>query len=173
MEWLVHGEREVYRSDWVTLSLVDVEVPGGNRYEHHAVVAPDAAGALVTDAEDRVLVLWRHRFLTGEWGWEIPAGLVDRGEEPMAAARRECVEESGWDPGTLRPTYRFSPIAGLSRQTFWVFRGEGATQVGEPDPAEATRIDWLDRAALRRALEANEVFDAMSVIALMGHLALG
>jgi 8-oxo-dGTP pyrophosphatase MutT (NUDIX family) len=172
MEWLVHGERDVYRSDWVTLSLVDVEVPGVDRYEHHAVVAADAAGALVTDGAGRVLLLWRHRFLSGEWGWEIPAGLVDPGETPAAAARRECVEESGWDPGPVRPAYRFSPIAGLSRQTFWVFRGEGATRVGEPDPTEATRVEWMGRDAIRAALLDNEVFDAMSAVALLHHLAL-
>ncbi len=38
-----------------------------------------AAGTVVVDAERGVLLLWRHRFITGTWGWEIPAGGVDSG----------------------------------------------------------------------------------------------
>jgi ribosomal protein L34E len=35
MRWQVHGERSAYESDWRSLRLVDVEIPGGRRFEHH------------------------------------------------------------------------------------------------------------------------------------------
>jgi hypothetical protein len=35
--WIEHGERAIYDSPWVSLHLVDVEVPGGHRFEHHVV----------------------------------------------------------------------------------------------------------------------------------------
>jgi len=171
MKWLVHGRRELYSSPFVTLSLVDVEVPGHRRYEHHALSGPDAAGVLVTDPDRGVLAIWRHRFLTDEWAWEIPAGMVDPGETPEDAARRECVEESGWSPGRLRLVQRFLPIAGQSSQTFWLYEADGATEVGAPDADEAERVEWLDRDTARAVVERNEVLDAMSVIALLHHLA--
>ena len=34
MRWIVHGERWIYRSEWVSLSLIDVEIPGERRFEH-------------------------------------------------------------------------------------------------------------------------------------------
>ncbi len=37
MRWTVHGERPIYRSEWVNLTLVDVEPPGHGRFEHHVV----------------------------------------------------------------------------------------------------------------------------------------
>ena len=40
-------------------------------------------------------MLWRHRFITDSWGWEIPAGGVDAGETPEDAAAREVLEETG------------------------------------------------------------------------------
>jgi 8-oxo-dGTP pyrophosphatase MutT (NUDIX family) len=171
MRWTVHGERDLYESPWVRLSLVDVEVPGHRRYEHHVVHAADAAGTLVHDPDRGVLLLWRHRFLADEWGWEIPGGLVDDGESPEEAARRECIEESGWEPGPLRASYRFRPIAGLSTQTFHVFTATTAEHVGDPDPTEAERVDWLPLDAVRAAVNDNRVHDAMSVIAVLQLLA--
>jgi hypothetical protein len=74
MRWTVHGERTLYASEWVGLGLVDVEVPGGARFEHHVVRLPrEAVGTVVHDPQRGVLLLWRHRFITDSWGWEVPA----------------------------------------------------------------------------------------------------
>ncbi|MEZ5141277.1 MAG: NUDIX domain-containing protein [Acidimicrobiales bacterium] len=91
MRWTVHGERTIYDSPWVRLTLVDVEVPDGDRFEHHVVRFPrSAAGVVVHDPGRGVLLLWRHRFITDTWGWEVPAGWVEEAEsvEAAAAARR-------------------------------------------------------------------------------------
>jgi 8-oxo-dGTP pyrophosphatase MutT (NUDIX family) len=171
VKWTVHGQRELYSSPWVGLSLVDVEVPGGRRYEHHVIEGPDAAGVLVADRQRGVLLIWRHRFLGDEWAWEIPGGMVEAGEDPTEAARRECIEESGWSPGELRLLHRFHPIAGQSTQTFWLYGADTATEVGEPDGDETERVEWHDDASIAAIVDANEVLDGLSVIALLGHLA--
>jgi len=46
-----------------------------------------------------VLLLWRHRFITVTWGWEIPVGRAEPGGSPAQAAAREVEEETGWRPG--------------------------------------------------------------------------
>lgn len=166
----MHGRRELYTSPWVSLSLADVEVPNGRRYEHHVIDGPDAAGVLVADPARGVLLIWRHRFLSDEWAWEIPGGMIDVGETPEDAAHRECVEESGWAPHRLELLHRFSPIAGQSSQTFWLFGASGATRVGEPDSDETERVEWCDDDAVARIVERNEVLDGLSVIALLHHL---
>ena len=167
MRWTVHGERDLYSSPWVRLSLVDVEVPGGRRYEHHTVNAPDAAGVVVHDPDRGVLLLWRHRFLGDEWAWEVPGGMIERGEAPEQAARRECVEESGWEPGPLRLVHRFRPVAGMSTQQFWVFGADRATQVERPGSDEAERVEWVPLDRVERIVEENQVLDGLSVIALL------
>src|SRR5690348_12490882 len=89
MRWTVHGEREVYASPWVTVTLADIEIPGHERFEHHVVRSPrPAAACLVDDPERGVLLLWRHRFITDSWGWEVPAGGVADGESLVEAAAR-------------------------------------------------------------------------------------
>jgi 8-oxo-dGTP pyrophosphatase MutT (NUDIX family) len=169
VRWTVHGERSVYESDWVRLCLVDVEVPGLERFEHHVVRVPfEAAGNVVHDAERGVLLLWRHRFITDTWGWEIPAGRVEDGESPEEAAVRETVEETGWRPSGLRPLAAYQPTNGLSDQRFNLFISDGAVYVGEPtDPGESERIEWLSVADVREIARSGEMMDGLSLTAVL------
>src|SRR3954471_4320409 len=86
-EWQLHGERTVYRSDRIDVALADVEEPGGIRVpEHHLVRCHyRAAACLVASAERGLLLVHRHRFIPGTWGWEIPGGGIEPGEEPVDA----------------------------------------------------------------------------------------
>jgi 8-oxo-dGTP pyrophosphatase MutT (NUDIX family) len=173
MRWTVHGERTVYASDWLRLVLADVEIPGGSRFEHHVVRMPNqAAGAVVFDPAQGVLLLWRHRFITDSWGWEIPAGRIDPGERPEAAAAREALEETGWRPGPLAPLVRYQPTNGLSDQVFHLYLAQGADPAGAPsDPAEAERIEWVPVPELRGLVERGEIVDGLSLTAITYALA--
>ena len=173
MRWTVHGERAIYDSDWVSLHLVDVEIPDGPRFDHHVVRLPrPASGTVVVDPERGVLLLWRHRFITDSWGWEIPAGGLDEGETFEQAAIRETIEETGWRPGPVTELVRYHPTNGLSDQTFAIFRAEGAEHLGPPsDPGESERIEWVTLARVREELRAGRVRDGLSLTGLLWLLA--
>jgi 8-oxo-dGTP pyrophosphatase MutT (NUDIX family) len=174
MRWINHGERPLYESPWVDLVLADVEIPGGERFDHHVVRAAPAAGVVVADPDHGVLLMWRHRFITDTWGWEIPAGRIEAGETPEAGGRREALEETGWEPGPLRPLVRFHPLNGLADIAFHIFVANGASHVGDPsDPTEADRVEWLRVEELRAAIVAGEVPDGLSLTALCYWLAFG
>ena len=175
MRWTVHGERSVYESDWVRLVLTDVEIPDGERFEHHVVRMPNqAAGTVVHDPDRGVVLLWRHRFITDTWGWEIPAGRIEPDETPVVAAAREALEETGWAPDALRPLVQYQPTNGLSDQVFHLFIARGATHVGEPtDPGEAERIEWMPVPELRRLVRNQQMLDGLSLTAVCYALAFG
>jgi 8-oxo-dGTP pyrophosphatase MutT (NUDIX family) len=175
VEWTVHGERTIYDSEWMRLALVDVELPSGKRFEHHVLRMPTAAaGTVVDDPARGVLLLWRHRFTTDTWGWEIPAGRVDAGETPIAAAARETLEESGWRPGPLQPMLTYFPHNGTSDTVFHVFVATSADHVGDPtDPDEAERVEWVSWDDVRAEIRAGRVGDGMSLTGLLHRLALG
>ncbi|HEX6419977.1 MAG TPA: NUDIX hydrolase [Acidimicrobiales bacterium] len=174
MRWTVHGERSIYDSAWMRLVLVDVEIPGAQRFDHHVVRYPQAAaGTVVHDPDRGVLLLWRHRFITDTWGWEIPAGGVEPGETPEQAAVRETLEETGWRPGPLRPLGSYAPSNGSSDQIFHAFVADGATHVGEPaDPAESERIAWIPVAEVRDLIAGGGFTDGLSLTSLLWALAL-
>lgn len=169
--WHVHGERRIYDSPWVALSLVDVEPPGGPRYEHHVVRATaPAAGCLVREhagPDARVLLLWRHRFITGRWGWEVPAGRVDAGESPIEAAARETLEETGWRVRDVRPVLTYHPIGGSGDHTFHVTSGIADGRVGDGDPHEAEEVAWFRPQEVRGLLADGRAGEGFTLVALL------
>jgi 8-oxo-dGTP pyrophosphatase MutT (NUDIX family) len=173
MEWTVHGERWVYDNEWMRVALVDVELPSGARFEHHVLRMPAQASGVVVDDPDRgVLLLWRHRFITDTWGWELPAGRVDLGETPIEAGARETLEETGWQPGALEPMFTYFPHNGTSDMTFNLFVATSATHVGDPaDPDESERVEWVLWDTIRSEIAAGRIRDGMSLTGLLYRLA--
>ncbi len=173
MQWIEHGERTVYDSEWLSVRLVDVEVPGGRRFEHHAIRGRrPAVGVVVHDRDRGVLLLWRHRFIPGVWGWEVPAGGVEEGEDLAVAAAREVLEETGWQPGPLRHLHGYRPMIGLSDGRFELYAADGAAYVGQPsDPSESERIEWVPVERVRELLREHAVVDGLTLTALLWWLA--
>lgn len=177
MKWTVHGERPIYRSEWVGLSLVDVEIPAmpghpARRFEHHVVRSRGPAAGTVVTRGDEVLLLWRHRFITDTWGWEIPAGGVEPDESSVDAAAREVLEETGWRPGPLEHLFEVHPVNGAGDHRFDLFRAHDAEHVGDPsDPSESERIEWLPIGRVRTEIRAGHVHDGLSLGALLWCLA--
>jgi 8-oxo-dGTP pyrophosphatase MutT (NUDIX family) len=176
VKWDVHGERVLYDSPWVRLVQAQVTLPSGVYIDDYHVVrsTADAAGVVVRDEQLGVLLLWRHRFTTDTYGWEIPAGRVDDGEIPIEAGARECLEETGWAPGPLNTLGSYFPNNGQSDVAFHLFVADGATHIGPPhDSDESDRIEWVDIAALRGELAAGRITDGLSLTALTWALATG
>jgi 8-oxo-dGTP pyrophosphatase MutT (NUDIX family) len=164
-EWITHSTlREIYSSRWVTLRIDDVERPDGSHIEHEVVRGRDAAAMVVLDPTRGVLMIWRHRFLTDTWGWEIPGGAVDARESPEAAARRECLEETGWAAtGDVRHLTSYHPSVGLVSQTFHIFETDRADRIGGPtDLNEAVVVDWRPLETVAEDIRSGTISDGFT-----------
>lgn len=167
MRWTVHGERPVYTDPWVNLRLVDVELPDGHRFDHHAVRVRPSAGTVVVSG-GQVLLLWRHRFITDTWAYEIPAGKIEPGESPEQAAAREAEEETGRRPGALRPLLYVQPTPGVSDSEHHVFRADGAVRVGAPtDSSEAERVTWVPLSGVRDLIDNRQIVSGSTMASLL------
>jgi 8-oxo-dGTP pyrophosphatase MutT (NUDIX family) len=172
--WQIHGERLVYDNRWVRLALVDVEPPNSERFEHHVVRLFRVAIAAVIDDSDRVLMIYRYRFVPARFGWELPGGIVEAGESAADAAARETEEETGWRPATpLRHLLTFQPMVGMVDSPHELFVGHGAEQVSTPpsDTEEAGRIAWIPLSDIPAMIERDELLGAGTLVALLHVLA--
>lgn len=169
MRWKIRGELSLYESEWVRLSLADIDLPDGHHIKHHVVRMPKSSvGVVVRDPQRGFLCIWRHRFITDSWGWEIPSGHVDNDESPAEAGAREVLEETGWRPNALRPLIVTFASAGISDQRFSFYLSDGATYVGPPtEHNEADRVEWLSKEDLRKRMEDGEISDNLSLAALL------
>jgi len=172
--WRIHGERLVYDNPWVQLALVDVEPPGGERFEHHVVRLSHVAIAAVIDPQDKVLMIWRYRFVPTRFGWELPGGIVEPGESAAETAAREVEEETGWRPtGVLRHLLTFQPMVGMVDSPHELYITHGAEKVAEPrlDAEETARVAWIPLADIRGMIERDELLGAGTLVALLHTLA--
>ncbi|MEV0389878.1 NUDIX hydrolase [Nonomuraea sp. NPDC050643] len=168
MRWQVHSETSLYRDPWLDVRVADVESPDGRRLGHRLVRTEPAAGAVVTDGHDRVLLIWRHRFITDSSGWEIPLGPVVEGEMPGDVAARQVEEETGWRPGPLRPLLSIQPGNRFCDSLHHIYRAESATRAGLPAaPREAGRVEWVRLSSLRRLIGDGEIVCATSLSSLL------
>lgn len=170
--WSIHGERVIYDNPWVSLVSVDVEPPGVERFDHHVVRLKHAAIAAILDEQNRVLMLWRYRFVPQKWTWELPGGLVDSDEDPALTAAREVEEETGWRPTELHRVVGYQPIVGMVDAPHDVFVGCGATQVGEPEQGEESgEIAWIPLESVPEMISRGEIISSGTLIALLHILA--
>jgi 8-oxo-dGTP pyrophosphatase MutT (NUDIX family) len=165
--WVNRGDSIIYASNWVTLATADVLLPDGSQVDHHVVRLPGPAAGTIMVRDGLVLLMYRHRFITDTWGWEIPAGRVDDGETPAEAAIRESAEETGWQPGSVQEICTFNPANGILDQVFHIFLSCDATQIGPPtDPNESSRLEWVGVDDVRRLVLSGGVPDGLSFGAL-------
>ncbi len=171
--WKRFGEKTIYDSRWVRLGLVDVEAPNGQRWDYHVVHLGRIAIALVVDEQDRALMLWRYRFVTEQWGYELLGGLVDAGEEAAVTAAREAAEESGWRPvGEPEHLVSFEPLPGQVTAPTDVYLWRHAEQVGEStDAEEAGRLEWVPLRRVPELARRQELLGAGTLVALLYYLA--
>jgi 8-oxo-dGTP pyrophosphatase MutT (NUDIX family) len=80
-------------------------------------------------------MMWRYRFFPDSWGWELPGGIVEPGEDSAKTAAREVEEETGWRPHNLTRIVTFEPMIGMVDSPHEVFVGRGATRVRVRDGA--------------------------------------
>ncbi|MFE3494211.1 NUDIX domain-containing protein [Streptomyces sp. NPDC059169] len=170
--WKIHGSRTVYDNRWVNLDLVDVEPPGVERFEHHVVRLFRVAVTAVLDDQDRVLMLWRYRFVPQQWGWELPGGIVDAGEDAAMTAARETEEETGWRPGTIEHILSYQPMIGMVDSPHEIFLARGAEKVSEPtDAEEAGEVAWVPLDDIPRLMTEGKLMGSGTLVALLHILA--
>ena len=167
MRWTVHSEKQLYEDEWLDIRVADVELPDGRHLEHRLIRTPPGAGTVVV-ADGKVLLMWRHRFITGTEGWEIPIGKIDPGEDPADAAAREAEEETGWRPGPLRFLLRVEPTPGLSDSAHHINRADGAERIGPPeDDFESDRVGWVPLADVPSLITRGQVTSGTTLAALL------
>ncbi len=158
----------IYESRWVNVYVDRVELPGGHIVEeHHLLDFPwQAAVALVTDERGELLFVNVPRYATGASAWELPAGRIEDGETPSAAAEREVLEEGGYRTTGHELVHTFFSLPGIANQQMQVVRCQAVERVGRADPDEVREVSWFSPAGVRQLVASGAIQDGITLAAL-------
>ena len=113
-----------------------VRMPNGRTVTVDVVRHTRSVVILPIPEPGQIILIRQFRYPVNRWLWEAPAGSVDKGEEPDAAARRECHEEIGQVPETIVRLAALLPTPGYCDEEMLFFRASGLST-----PTEAAHLD--------------------------------
>jgi 8-oxo-dGTP pyrophosphatase MutT (NUDIX family) len=99
-------------------------------------------------------------------GWELPSGLADPAEDFAAAAARETLNETGWEPENPEFLLRLEASAGLTDSVHHVYRASRARQRGEPG-FETVRMEWFPLGDMPAMIAGGEIRAASTSAAVL------
>jgi 8-oxo-dGTP pyrophosphatase MutT (NUDIX family) len=147
-----------------------LRLPGGAvKDPYYVVERPDAAIIFPLTAEGDVVLVRQYRPPLERMELGLPAGLVEKGEEPEAAARRELVEETGYSGGEWEPLGSLASSPSLKDNWAYLFLARGVEETGPPDPDEHELVETVKVPVedLRGLIRAGEIVSSSGVAAIM------
>ena len=149
--------------------LVDVVVERWGEHEREIVEHRGAVAIVAIDADDRIVLVRQLREPARKELLELPAGTVDEGEEPLATAQRELVEETGLHGGEWRWVSSFWTTPGFCRELMHLFFADGVEE-GERQPEEDESIELVRISVADVVARLGELEDAKTLAGLLLYL---
>lgn len=137
-KWKVLGSEYLFRQPWLTVRRDHVKLPSGVEMpDYYVLEYPEWVNIIATTPDGLMLLVRQYRHGLQWTGYELCAGVVDQGETPIEAARRELLEETGYAGGQWSELTVLSPNPTSCSNLCHCFIAEGVTQVAPPSQ-EAT-----------------------------------
>jgi ADP-ribose pyrophosphatase len=149
--------------------LIGTEVEINGKLHHRDIIKHNGGVSLLCLKDDHILLVKQPRAAVGEDTLEIPAGKLEKGEDPITCGRRELNEETGFECDELRLIQLFYPTPGYTSEKLYIYQCENlrpAAQKLPGDEDESIEIIWmpLDE-AYEKALK-SEIKDAKTILAI-------
>ena len=156
---------EAFKGRIFTITVDRVTLPNGRTVTLDMVRHPGSVVLLPMQDDGRVVLIRQYRYALDRWIWELPAGSLDAGEDPAAAAARECEEEIGLVPGRVEFAGAWYPTPGFCTEVMAYYRlGDlRAPGPGHPrahrDEDEDIRVHVFTLAEARAMVGRGEIID--------------
>ncbi len=159
----------IYEGKILTLRCDDAQLPDGKPCKREII--EHSGGACVLYVKDeKVLLVRQYRYAYGESIYELPAGKLEKGEDPAKAAARELEEEAGLRADKLQLLYLVYPTPGYTNEKLYVFEAVSATETQKClDEGEFLDVEYLPLSTVEEMLKRGEIRDAKTIIALQAY----
>lgn len=162
------GSKTVYEGIIVNVRKDTVLLPNGKEASREVIEHPGAVAIVpVTDAGEYILVR-QYRHATGEILLEIPAGKLERGENPDDCARRELEEETGYSASEIKRLSSVFTTPGFTNEVIHIYLAKGLTATAQhTDEDEFLSVEIYSQSEVRAMLAKGELRDAKTALGLL------
>jgi 8-oxo-dGTP pyrophosphatase MutT (NUDIX family) len=166
--WTVLDQQELYENDWIQLTEFQVINPSGGKgiygkvhFKHIAV------GVVPMDEHRNTWLVGQYRFPLDQYSWEIPEGGGRMDEDPLEAAKRELLEETGLVAKAWTKICTMHLSNSVSDELAYIFLARDLEQqMAEPDETEKLVIKKYHFDEVYRMMKSGRITDSMSVAAI-------
>jgi ADP-ribose pyrophosphatase len=164
----IRSRRTVEVSRWVAIVEREVEfAPGGAVETYHALELSDYVSIVAITPDGHIPIVRQYRPALESFTWELPAGLVDPGEDAAAACCRELLEETGLLARVVTPLGIASPDTGRLSNRIHSFFAQTGDRVAGFKPEPGLTVELVRPAELARLIKAGEFVSHLHLGALM------
>lgn len=174
MLWSIKDSKSVIKRPWLDVRCDTVQLPNGNVYDEFYVLHYPTWINVIAITEDGQYILERqYRHGIGKMSTEICAGCVEEGEDPMVAAKRELLEETGYAGGEWTELMVTSPNATNMDNQCHSYLAKGVKLVSGQnlDETEDIRVFLCSREEVFQMLQNGEFKQALMIAPLWKHFA--
>ncbi|MCM1503360.1 MAG: NUDIX hydrolase [Bacteroidales bacterium] len=172
--WETVSSKYLFRRPWLTVRHDEVRLPDGRiNPEFYVLEYPDWVNVIAITSEGLFVMERQFRYGLGKTCYEISAGVMEKGETPLQAARRELLEETGYSGGTWAHLMDISGNSSTTNNITHCFLATGVEKVSgqDLDPTEDITVELLSREQVKDLLVNDQVKQSLMAAPLWRYFA--
>jgi len=159
--------RNIYAGKVVTLDIDRVTLPNGATIDLETIRHPGAAAIVPLKDEGTVVLIRQFRHAAGGFIYEIPAGKLHSGEDPVQCASRELEEEVGFRASSYELLASIFTAPGFADEVIHIYKATGLTKGRQQlDPDEVLEVVEMPLAEAVAKIEDGTIRDAKTIVGL-------
>lgn len=166
-ETLIHSKK-IFQGKIVTLQQDLVLLQNGREASRDVVIHPGAVAVVAMTNEGKFVLVRQYRHPISKALLEIPAGKLEKGENPDECARRELEEETGYLAAKLQQLTSVYTAPGFSNEIIYIYLATELTKTAPcPDEDEFLNIEYYTQDKIQQMITDRRICDAKSIVGLL------
>lgn len=162
-------KEKLYSGKVIDLYLEEVELPNGKISKREIVKHPGAVAVIALTQDEKIVMVQQYRKALERTIVEIPAGKLEKNEDPKEAALRELEEETGYTSPSLQKVISFYTSPGFADELIHLYIADGIEPLAEKkqlDEDEFVDVMLVSLEEAQDLVESHEIYDAKTAYAV-------